>query len=306
MKKINLKTERSQRIMWSYIMLSPLIFGFLVFTIYPLLWAVRLSFFSYDGIPSHTFFTGITNYVNAFTADKTFWKVMLNSFIIMGMKLPVEMVLALVMAILLNKNIKGRSFFRGAYYMPTIISSAIVGLVFTNLFGYFGMINKYLMNIHLIKEPIDWFAKKNTSMITIVVASMWGTLGVNMLYFLSALQNIPKELYESADLDGANTIQVFLNITLPAIAPVAQIIVMLGIVGSLHMSDLIIVLTGGAPSGQTHTVMSYIVSRFVPAFSTESVNIGYGCALSIITAAVFAVFTMIYMKISKKSNSLTD
>ncbi|MGN0179553.1 MAG: hypothetical protein ACI4DY_08955 [Monoglobaceae bacterium] len=99
---------------------------------------------------------------------------------------------------------------------------------------------------------------------------------------------------------------MFVSITIPAIAPVLQIIIMLGLVGSLHINDLVLVLTGGAPAGQTYTVMSYIVSKYVPAFTSERVNIGYGCALSIITACVLGVFTGIYMKLSNRTNSLKD
>ncbi|MGN0179552.1 MAG: carbohydrate ABC transporter permease [Monoglobaceae bacterium] len=186
------RSERTKQTVVSYAMLSPLIIGFCVFTIYPILWAARLSLFSYDGIPSDTFFVGLQNYFNAFANDSTFWKTLLNSFIFMAIKIPIEMPLALIIAVLLNRKIKGRNLFRAVYYMPTIISMAIVGLVFSSMFGYYGVINNALMKIGIISEPIEWFADKGHAMITLVVASIWNSIGLNILYFLAAVQDVPQ------------------------------------------------------------------------------------------------------------------
>lgn len=290
----------------SYAMLSPLIIGFCVFTIYPILWAARLSFFSYDGIPSHTFFVGIKNYINAFINDKAYWSALLNSFIFMAIKMPIEMPLALIIAVLLNRKMKGRNAFRALYYMPTIIGVAIVGLVFSNMFGYFGVMNSALQGLRIIKEPIDWFANKGAAMMTLVVASLWNSIGLNIVYFLAAIQDVPKELYEAAAIDGAGPVRAFWSITIPSIAPVMQIVIMLGLVGSLKLNDLVLVLTGGAPSGQTFTVMSYIVNKYVPSFAADQTNIGYGCALALITAVVMALFTAVYMKTSGRTGALKE
>ena len=282
----------------AYAMLSMDIIGFFGLTLYPLLWAVRLSWFSYNGVPSATRFIGWTNYINAFRNDTTYWKAWLTTLQFALCKIPLELPLAIFIAVLLSKRLKGVGFFRTIYFMPHVVSTAIVGLVFSNMFQYFGIIN------NMIHKNIDWFSMKWSSMLTLVIADTWHTIGVNILYFIAALSNVPEDLKEAARIDGATGWQVFKNVTFPCIAPTFQIILMMSIIGTFGTSDIVLVLTGGAPAGQTYTIMPYITSKFAPGFADATANIGYGSALSVITAVILVLVSVGYNKVTARHKNI--
>lgn len=293
-----------EKIISCYLILSIPIIGFLVFTLYPNLWAASKSFFYYTGTPSQTRFIGFENYARIFSSDKTYWKTWVNTFMFAIGKLPIELPLAMLIAVCLRGKLKGAGFYRTMYYLPCVISVAIVGLVFTNLFDYFGFINAWLIKLGFIQEPIEWFANYGTALFALVIGAVWNTFGTNVLYFLAAMSNVPEELYESAKLDGASGWTTFWKITLPMMSPVLQTILLLSINGTIHTSDYILVTTNGAPHGSTYTVMSYIVSKFVPGFAEASVNIGYGCAISIVTSILMIIVALVYSKLSKKMQNI--
>ena len=296
-------SRTSKNELQAYLMLSPQIIGFLLFSIYPLMWAIRLSWFFYNGIDTQTRFTGWENFIKLLT-DETYWKALGNTFLFFFMKFPLEIPLALFLAVLLSKKLKGVGFFRTMYYMPHVISVAITALVFSNMFSYFGFINGWLEKIHLIDLPIEWFGEKFRSMFVLVLADTWRSFGVNVMYFMAAIQNVPQDVYEAAKIDGAGKFTTFFKITLPMIAPVMQVILMLSIIGTLGTNELVLVLTNGAPGGTTHTVKSYIFQNYAPGMAEMNVNIGYGCAMSLVTGLILAAITMTYMKISEKMKKI--
>jgi len=285
-------------------MLSTQIIGFLVLTVYPICWAAKFSWFYYDGAICNTRFVGWENFIKIFTEDAMYWKTWLTTLQFALVKLPIELPLAMYLAVLLNKKLKGKGFFRAVFYLPNIISIAIVGLIFSNIFDYFGVINSLLVKFHIVKQEVDWFINKGTAMAVLVCGSIWCSFGINILYFLAALKNVPEELYDCAYLDGASKRTIFFKITLPMMAPVMQTIILLSVNGTLQINEYILVMTNGAPGGKTFTVMSYLVSKFVPGFAQTSVNIGYGCALSLVTSALMALIAFAYMKLSKKLSEI--
>lgn len=299
-KKRNWKYRNEKYI---YLMLAIPIFGFLVFTLYPMLWAMRLSWFNYNGIPSETYYVGWKNFTSIIT-NKEFWDLFGNTFLFAIMKMPIELVIALLLALFVSGKRKGAGFFRTMYFMPYIISVAIVGVVFSNMFGYFGIINGILLKLGILSEPVNWFASKMPAMWMIVIASIWQTFGLNVLYFVSALNNVPKELYESAKIDGATSVQSFFKITIPCIMPVMRTIIMLSMIGTLHTGDIILVTTGGAPSGKTFTVTAYMIKNFAPGFANVGANIGYGSAMSLIVGLILMCITLGYMKLSAKNSNI--
>lgn len=287
-----------------YAMISLQLIGFLVVIVYPMIWAIRLAWFNYDGVASNTKFVGWDNFKKIFTQDSAYWRAWLTTLKFAVYKLPVELPLAMFLAAILNKKIKGRGFFRAMFYLPNVIAVAIIGLIFSNMFDYFGIINAWLYKLGLVSERIDWFANPGTAMFVLVAGSVWHTFGLNILYFISAMQNIPEELYESARIDGASRTVSFFKITLPLMGPVLQTILLLSLVGTLHTNDYVLVMTNGAPRGETFTVMSYIVDKFVPGFAAGTANIGYGCALSLVTTVIMASIALIYKKISAKMSDM--
>lgn len=295
---------RKDETLWCYLMIAMQIIGFLALTAYPIYWAARFAWYYYDGVASHMRFVGWENFATLFTRDSVYWKTWLVTFKFAAIKLPIELPFAMAVALILNKKIKGSNLFRALFYMPHIISVAIVGLIFTNMFDYFGVINAFLTTWGATAQGVGWFSSPNLALFVLAVASSWSTFGVNMIYFLAALQNVPEELYESAKLDGASRFVTFFKITLPMMAPVLQTVLLLAINGTLHANELVLVTTGGAPGGETFTVMSYIVSKFVPGFAQGSVNIGYGCATALVTSVFFCVIALCYSKLSKKMSSI--
>lgn len=280
-----------------YLMLSPQIIGFLVFSIIPMIWAISKSWTFYNLI--ETRFVGWENF-KLLLSDTSYWNSLLTTLKFAIMKIPIEIPLALILAVLLSRKIKAAGLFRAVYYLPHVISTALVALVFSNLFNYFGVFNAVLQKLGIIDLPIDWFSSTTTAMWVIVITDIWKTFGVNVLYFISALANVPEEVYESAKIDGANRLQTFFRITVPMIAPTFQIILMMSIIGTLSTSELVLVLTNGAPSGTTYTVNSYIFNNYSPGIAVQGVNVGYGCAMSLMTAIILSSITLTYMKLSAK------
>ena len=283
-----------------YLLLGLPLIGFFLFTLYPILWAFAKSFFYYDQIPSNTLYVGLKNFIHIFSENGIYWKSWLTTLEFTLLKLPFEVVLTLVLAYFLSKKIKGASFIRGVYFMPTVISAVLCSVIFTNLFQYFGYFNDIFIKMGIISEPIDWFANKWSAMTVLVASSVWKNFGTNVLLFTAALTNVPEELYEAADIDGAGAFRKFISVTVPMIAPVFQTILLLAINGTLHVGEFIVTMTNGAPGGATHTVGSYILVNYVPGFASGTVDIGYGAAISIITSIIYGLVAFGYNKISAK------
>ena len=280
------------------LMLLPMLIGFFTFTYFPILYIVRFAFTDSNGF-SHNF-VGLDNFVRIFTRDTAFWQSIINTLILTGGKLIIEIPLALFLAVLLTKAIKWTHLFRVILFLPSIVSTAIVGLIFTLMFAAFrGVVNTMLINIGLLSMPVDWFATRWTALFVIGAASIWTFLGVNIVFFMMALQGIPKEVYECADLDGATGIKKFIFVTLPMIGPVFRVVLLNAIIGSLQVADLVLSSTNGGPNGQTEVVMTYVFKHFF-GLDGRRMEVGYASAMSTVTAIILGIITYIYLKSSKK------
>ena len=290
------------------LMITPMTIGFLLFSVYPIIWVLRWSFFKYNGY-SEPVFVGLGNFIRVFSRDPAYWNSLKNTFLIAGMKMIFEIPLALVLAVLLNNKIKGSSFFRVVFFLPSVFSIAVVGLIFSILFGaYNGIVNAILKNIGLITQNISWFSDKGHAMFVIILVSLWTTFGLNMIYFLMGLQNISKSLYECASIDGANEVQQFFYITMPLVAPILQLVLMLSVLGTMKMTDLILVLTNGAPGGSTEVVMTYIFKYFFSYGESAAMEVqfGYASSMAVVTAVIMGIVTLIYLKVSKKMQEVEE
>ncbi len=288
-----------------YLLILPQLIGFFVFSLYPILWAAQKSFFFYDGVSINTRFTGIENFVTLFARDATYWRTWVTTFMFALCKLPIELILSMSLALALcRKRTKFSGFFRTLYFLPHIISMAIVALVFSNLFEPFGYLNTLMIELGIIQKPIEFLKTTAGGFSMMISADIWTNFGVNTLYFIAALSGVDKDVYEAADLDGCMGFKRFFKITLPLIAPMVQIICLLAVKGVLGTGTLVYLLTGGAPGGRTHTVNSYIMQQYVPGFAEGLPNLGYGSAMCIITSVITAVISLVYMKLSNKANNM--
>ena len=277
-------------------MVAPMMIGFILFTYVPIIYLVRCSFFSSNGFKEK--YIALQNFERIFLRDPDYWRSVVTTFILAFGKLAVQIPLALFLAVLLNKGLKATAIYRVTLFLPAIIASSITGLIFSLLFAsYNGMINSMLESIGL--HGVGWFETRGTALIVLGLASIWNNFGVTMIFFLSALQTVPDELYECAAMDGITPVKEFFSITLPMIGPTFTSVVLLGIVGALKMSDLILASTNGQPSGGTEVVMTYVFKYFF-GYDLRQTEIGYASAMSVVTAVILAMVALIYNRATNK------
>jgi raffinose/stachyose/melibiose transport system permease protein len=293
-----------RRQMNAWIFVLPSLLLTLVFGVYPITWALKYMFYDYQGF-GNPLFIGLDNFERVFR-DTQFWDSVKNTFIYAGGKLVVTLPLSLLLAVILNRAIKGRQLFRVIYFLPTIISASVMSVVFYVIFNsYNGVVNQLLVKYGIVSAPVDWLGPK-LALVTSIIIAIWGAVGNYMLLFLAGLQNIPEDLYEAASLDGANQAQKLVHITIPMLGPVLQMIIMLAITVSLKGYESIMVLTEGGPYGKTEVMYLYLYKLFFPVTTggTSIQQFGYGSAVGFTTAVIVGLITLVYFYVSKKLNDV--
>lgn len=296
--------NRIRQIGFSYAFLLPSFLLTVVLGIYPIGWAIRYMFYEYKGY-GEAKFTGLDNF-RRLIQDTQYWDSVVNTFIYAGGKLIITIPLCLLLAVILNQKLRGRNWLRAIYFMPTIISSAVMAVVFYIVFNsYNGILNQYLLKFNLISDRIEWLGPKH-AMLTAIIIAVWGAVGNYMLLFLAGLQNIPNDVYESSSLDGASKAQQFWYLTIPMLGPVLQIVIMLAIINSLKGYESIMVLTEGGPVGKTEVMYLYVYKLFFPTPSGAVVDqqFGYGSAVGFTTAVIVGIITIAYQLLSRRLNRI--
>lgn len=288
-----------------YAMLLPNVILFSALSLYPILWVLRFMFYRYDKI-TEPVFIGLENFVRAFTRDTYFWRSVINTFVYVGGKLLITLPLAFLIALVLNIRFRGRNLLQIVIFSPTIMSAAVMSMIFYLLFNpYSGQVNTILMQLKLIDEPINWLG--DHAMLTVILVGVWGAVGNYMVYFMAGLQSISTEIYESAELDGITPIKKLFHITIPMMAPILKIIVMISITSSLQDMQSTMVLTEGGPNGATEVMFLYIYKLFFPISANNNITVaqyGYGAALSFICAIIIGIITLVYLKLTKKLDDI--
>lgn len=270
----------------------PLIIGLVVFTLVPMVLSLYYSFFSINVDFSGTF-VGFAQYKQVFT-DPVMGKVALNTFIFAIISVPLNLILSYFLALLVNSNFKFTGFFRVLYYLPVVIPAVVTGLLWKDLTdGTLGIFNQMLTMIGLDKFP--FFAEARTSMASLILMNTW-SVGGGMVLWLSAFKNIPKVLYESAKVEGANAFQRFYKITLPLSTPMIFYNAVMSIIGTLQFNGTI-TFAERYGRGVDDSLLLYGVKVYWEAF--KSGNIGYGAALSWVLFIVIAILTFIMFASSK-------
>lgn len=286
------QTWRKQEDVAAYLMMAPALLPFLVFSLIPLGWVVYVSFNHYNGFSTPTW-AGLDNYANVFQ-DSAWWKSVGNTFIFATGKLIIEIPLALVLAVILNQKIVGSSIFRAIFFLPSVTSIAVMSVIFVFIFRpYQGILNGILQSLHLIPRPLDYLGQPASAMLSVIGVGIWQGFGINTVLFLAGLQTIPKDVYESAAIDGANPLQKLWYVTIPMLGPSLRIVVLLALVFTLRSFDVVKVLTDGEPFGSTEVMFTYIFNYFFVQ-NIGAQQYGYGAALGVVAAILIAAIALVY------------
>jgi len=290
----------------AYVMCAPTIVLFLVFMAFPIIFVIYTSFLDWNGIESvwDADWVGGDNYRQLFE-DETWWKAVRNTVMYAVIKLAVELPLALVIALVLSSKLRGVTFFRTVGFLPVVTSIAVVSLAFTFFFSPLGgPFNTLLLDLGFIDTPIAYLGERDYAFWTVTGVAVWHDLGINMVFFLAALQTVSRDLYEAAALDGARAWNKFRDITVPAIRPITAVIVMLSMAGSLKVFDIFAVMTAGGPGFSTTTMVLYMFRYTSFGGGGLSGNqtiptVGYGATIAIGLGLIIFVAILIQQMISR-------
>ncbi len=275
---------------WStFILLSPWIVTFIAFSLYPVGYSLYLSFTKYDPLAGLApKFVGLSNYFEIFN-DPTFWQAVKNTVIFVVGTIPVTTAIAIVLAVFLNKKIKFRSFFRASYFVPVMTSIVVISTIFTYIYSPYGLLNS-LLGLFGIQGK-NWLLSTQFALPAIMAMMVWASFGYYTVLFLAGLQNIPEEIYESAAIDGANSVQTFFRVTLPLLRPMLIFALVINTIRSFQIFSQIFVMTQGGPLGSTRTIVYYLYNMGFQKF-----RMGYASGIAYLLFILILIFSVIQMK----------
>ncbi|WP_319559595.1 sugar ABC transporter permease [Marispirochaeta sp.] len=272
--------------------LLPNLIGFLMFMVGPALASFFISFSNWTLLGPPTY-AGFQNYIDM-VHDPVFWKTLGNTAYYVFIKVPINIVLSLVLATMLNRRIRGRNILRTLFFLPMVASSVSVALIWQPLFDpTVGYVNKIISYAGL--GPYPWILSPIWAMPSVMLVAIWKELGYYMVIFLAGLQGIPSTYYEAARIDGANGFHEFIHITVPLVSPTTFFVMVISIIGSFQIFDLTTVLTQGGPANATNTLVMYIYQAGFKFF-----RMGYASSIAYVLFAVVLIFTLLQNRLSKK------
>lgn len=276
--------------------LLPFFIAYLVFTIFPIFKGLEMSLYDWTLIRKMEF-VGLDNY-RKMLEDPHFWKTLWNTTLFVILTTPAMVILSLVLALLANMKSKFTTFLRGSYFIPSILSVSVISfLAIFMLQPYNGLVNTILHSIG-IEAELFWMADKALAWVTIVIVTLWWSVGFNMILFLAGLQDIPESLYEASEIDGATGWEKFRYITLPQLRPIGKIILLLQILASYKVFAQILLITGGGPGGGTRPIIQYI---YEVGFRQN--NLGYAAAMSYALFFILLILSIIQLRNQKEEES---
>jgi lactose/L-arabinose transport system permease protein len=280
------KLGRSEQINgWLFVMPALVLLG--VFMIYPIIWSLWMSFQTGRGM--NFSFGGFANIVRL-TQDPIFLRALGNTFTFLVIQVPIMLVLALLFAAALNDSkLWGRGFFRTAIFLPCVTSLVAYSILFKSMFSNAGIINNFLLGVGIIGEPIPWLGDPFWAKVVIISAITWRWTGYNMIFYLAAMQNIDRSIYEAARIDGVPAWARFWYITVPMLKPVILFTSVISTIGTLQLFDEVNTITLGGPSDATLTLSVYIYNltfKFMPSF-------GYSATVSWVIVVMVAILSFL-------------
>lgn len=277
-----------------YTLIAPYVLHLAVFVLFPVVFSVVLTFHSWN-IISPMQYVGLDNYAHLLK-DRLFWQALWNTIRFLLLHIPLQIVVALALAEMLNGPIRGRAFFRGAFFLPVIVSGVVVTILWQQLLGFnAGIINRLLTGIGIPKVP--WLESPDVAMYSIALMATWKNVGLYVILFLVGLQTVPTQYYEAADLEGATAWQKFRYITLPMINPTLFMVVVLSTIGGFSLFIEPYIMTEGGPLNSTLSAVMYIYRQ---AF--QYYHMGYSATLGF----CFALLILAVVAIQKRYVETTD
>ncbi|UXN69759.1 sugar ABC transporter permease [Devosia neptuniae] len=283
---------RSERINgWLFVMPALVLLG--IFMVYPILWSLWMSFQVGRGM--NFSFGGFAN-IMRLTQDPVFLRALSNTMLFLAMQVPIMLVLALFFANALNDSkLWGRGFFRTAIFLPCVTSLVAYSVIFKSIFAIDGIANQTLLVLHLIENPINWLSDPFWARVVVITAITWRWTGYNMIFYLAAMQNIDRSIYEAARIDGVPAWARFWFITVPLLKPVILFTSVISTIGTLQLFDEVNLLTQGGPSDSTLTLSLYIYNlsfKFMPSF-------GYAATVSYVIVILVGILSLIQFIVAK-------
>lgn len=286
--KLTKRGRSEARAFWLFI--SPWVIGFVGFLLGPMIASIYISLTEWDSFTPAEF-VGLDNYVKALTDDPVFWKALGNTFFYALVSVPLGMIIGVWLANLLNKKIRGRKFFRTMIYLPTLVPLVATAMVFKMVLAPSGPLND-LLGVLGVQGP-DWLLDPTWVKPALVVLSAWGAGGATVL-LLSAMNGIPREFYEAAEIDGAGPVRQFWAITFPQITPIIFFNLIMGLIGAFQIFSQVYILTAGGPDNASMTMVPLL---FREAFSFY--HFGYASAIAWLLFVVIIGFTAIAFRTSR-------
>lgn len=277
-------TLKTREAIAAYLFLAPFMIFFTVFVVRAVVVAVQMSFFEWHIMRPARPFVGLQNY-NELLNDSVWWIALQNTIGFTIMTVIGTTIVALVAALAVTRPIRGQGFFRVLLYMPALLSVGAVGLIWVWLLNnQFGVVNYFLSFLGI--RPVNWLGDPNLVLPALSLTTIWWGFGFPMLIFIAGLQSIPDNLYEAARIDGANSRQIFFNITLPLLRPTILFITVTGIISHFQVYGQPFIMTAGGPGRASYTVIFYLYQ-----VAWTSFRMGYGAAVAVAVAVIMAALT---------------
>ena len=282
--------ERSE-FRWGWAFIIPTMLGLIILNIIPIFQTIYKSFFKTGDFGRGNIFVGLENYQTMF-ADSQVWQALINTIKYAIVEVPFSIAISLVLAVLLNRKMKGRSVYRTIFFLPMVAAPAAVAMVWRWLFNAdFGLIN------HVFGVHVNWVSDPNIAIFSIAVIGIWSIIGYNMVLFLAGLQEVPGDYYEAADIDGASGVRQFFSITLPLISPTIFFVLVTRVIGALQVFDLIFMVMDKSNPALIKT--QSLVYLFYEYYFRQK-NQGYGSAIVVLLLVVIMIVTVFQMIGQKK------
>ena len=283
----------------NYLFILPAVIIFSIFYLYPFSQVFYLGLYDWDGISAGKTFVGLRNFKEIFFFDPVWWKSMLQAGWITMIALTFQNILAFLLAWACDREIKLKHLYRLVFFLPPILSEVVVGLVWQWILeGNYGLLNSWLTQMGLPQLTRNWLNDPKTALNCVALVHSWKGFGWGFLIFLAGLQTIPRELYEAAKVDGANSWTAFRKITIPLMVPVAILVAILTILGTMQAFVLIIAMTGGGPAYHTQVPVLRILASM-----RDSSQFGYACAQGIVFGVILVTISFIQYRFSKRSQA---